>query len=278
MKIEISSEVERLTNEINNLREELMHLLDEKHELMYDICPKLRARYYELFGALETESAIYAEEVKLLNRRLELIRQQTNRGEPVDITEINKQIELETNNSVLKEAIAESETELQTLVNLENSGDFTVDNEELKKLYKRIAKALHPDLHPEFTEKENRLFIDAIDAYKKGDIDTIRLIEAVTRTTDADKNNDGVIDVTEEADAADDMQKQKEYIVYGIDTVREEINQIKKSFPYNIKSVLEDPKQVEEIQNKLRQVLEDYKALYRSYRTDYDNLMKENDK
>ena len=63
-----------------------------------------------------------------------------------------------------------------------------------------------------------------------------------------------------------------------IDTVREEINQIKKSFPYNTKSVLEDPKQVEEIQNKLRQVLEDYKALYCSYRTDYDALMKENDK
>ena len=277
MKIEINSEVERLTNEIKNLRDELMRLLDEKHDLLYNVCPQLKAKYYEKFGALETEAAMYAEKVKQLSRKLELIRQKTNRGETADLTEINAQIELEFNGSILQEAVAEGETAVEVMEFIEESGDFEPDNAELKKLYKKIALALHPDLHPEFTEQENRLFIDAIDAYERGDIDTIRLIEAVTRTTVPDKNNDGVVDADEEESAVAELLNQRKYIVYGIDTVRGDIAEIKQEFPYNVKATLEDPEKIVEIQERLEQALADYKALYKSYRDDFERLMKEND-
>ena len=68
LEIVIDSEVERLTNEINNLKEELMRVIDEKHDLLNNICPRLQARYYEYFGVLETETAMYEEQIRVLRR------------------------------------------------------------------------------------------------------------------------------------------------------------------------------------------------------------------
>jgi len=275
LEIVIDSEVERLTNEINNLKEELMRLLDEEHDLLNNICPHLQAQYYEYFGVLETETAMYEEQVRVLQRKLELVRQSTNRGEAPDLAEINKQIKLEMDAPLMEMVAAEGEVYTQVFEDMIEDADPSFDNEELKKLYKKIAKALHPDLHPELTEQENRLFVEAITAYKNGDIDTIRLIEAVTRTTEADKNNDGEIDETEEQDAVSELQKQREYIVFGIDETRARIAEIKNSYPYKYKAVLDDPEQVKEIQDRLKQALADYKKLFDSYRDDLEKLMKE---
>ena len=38
--------------------------------------------------------------------------------------------------------------------------------EELRGLYRMIAKALHPDLHPDLTERERDLFLRAVSAYR----------------------------------------------------------------------------------------------------------------
>lgn len=275
LEIVIDSEVERLTNEIKNLKDELMRLIDEKHELLNKICPHLQAIYYENFGVLETETAMYDEKIRVLQRKLELIRQSTNRGETPDLAEINRQIKLETTAPLLEMAAAEGEAYVQIIEDIVKEAVIPDNSEELKSLYKKIAKALHPDLHPAFTEQENRLFVDAITAYKNGDIDTIRLIEAVTRTTEADQNKDGKIDDTEEKNAVTELMKQQDYIVFGIGELRTQIVEIKKQFPYKYKTVLEDPEQVKEIQDRLNQALTDYKKLYNSYRDDLEKLIRE---
>lgn len=86
-----------------------------------------------------------------------------------------------------------------------------------------------------------------------------------------------VVDADEEESAAAELLNQRKYIVYGIDTVRGEIAEIKQEFPYNIKATLEDPEKVTEIQERLKQAIDDYKALYKSYRDDFEKLMKENE-
>ena len=63
---------------------------------------------------------------------------------------------------------------------------------------------------------------------------------------------------TEEKNAVTELMKQQDYIVFGIGELRAQIVEIKKQFPYKYKTVLEDPEQVKEIQDRLNQALTDY--------------------
>ena len=50
---------------------------------------------------------------------------------------------------------------------------------ELKKLYHRIVKALHPDLNPNLTQAQLNLFNNAVNAYESGDLNTLSIISVM---------------------------------------------------------------------------------------------------
>ena len=54
----------------------------------------------------------------------------------------------------------------------------------LKKLYRRIVKAMHPDLHPDQDEKTKELFKRAMAAYEEGDLQTL---EEIAQIIDGDE-------------------------------------------------------------------------------------------
>ena len=49
------------------------------------------------------------------------------------------------------------------------------ETQELKKCYRNIVKELHPDLHPTLTQAQTGLFKNAVEAYKNGDLATIKM-------------------------------------------------------------------------------------------------------
>ena len=51
------------------------------------------------------------------------------------------------------------------------------ESRELKILYRKVIKALHPDMNPEITDAQARLFDQAVSAYKNGDLPAMRLID-----------------------------------------------------------------------------------------------------
>ena len=56
------------------------------------------------------------------------------------------------------------------------------DAEEIKKIYRRLAKLLHPDLSPLTAEHEElrEIFNDIIDAYRRNDLPRLRELEVLT--------------------------------------------------------------------------------------------------
>lgn len=59
-----------------------------------------------------------------------------------------------------------------------SQGHVLTDEEtkQIKKLYRSIVKALHPDLHPEITPAQMQLFQNAVQAYENGDIGNLLII------------------------------------------------------------------------------------------------------
>lgn len=65
------------------------------------------------------------------------------------------------------------------------------ESNELKKLYLAIVKALHPDLRPNLSDDRMQLFYNAVEAYKNGDLNGLRIIEALVSGPAVSANKHG---------------------------------------------------------------------------------------
>lgn len=124
--------------------------------------------------------------------------------------------------------------------------------DEMKALYRKIVKVLHPDVNPDITKEENDMLIEATTAYKEGDLETLRKIAAMI---DA-----GTIGAGEAADEQVDIERLREIVEElkrTITALQMDIYRIKTSFPYNMKDFLADEKAVAERQLELRNILKE---------------------
>ena len=120
---------------------------------------------------------------------------------------------------------------------------------ELKSLYRKIVKLLHPDVHPNPTPKEKELLNRAIQAYDRGDLETMRQIwEELTGS--------GMADPEEEyEDSPEGIAKMREILEKLRKRCKEldtEIRHIKSEYPYTMKAFLDDEEAVEKRRSELQ--------------------------
>ena len=139
----------------------------------------------------------------------------------------------------------------------DGSDEFGHDDEsddspikKLKRLYRKIVKRLHPDVHPNPTLREKELLNLAQDAMKRGDL------EAMERIYDELCGMDAPEEIFE--DTPEGIANLKELIRKlreRLKALQSEITLIKSEFPYTMKSFLEDEKAVEERRHELQEKL-----------------------
>lgn len=113
------------------------------------------------------------------------------------------------------------------------------DNRELKKLYRKIVKSLHPDINSNVSEAQLQLFDNAVSAYKNGDLETLRTIgEMVGNNPLPEQNKDAMTQLVEDRERLHGLLK----------SIRESIDNIKTEYPYTMKDIVEDTEKTE--QNK----------------------------
>ena len=82
------------------------------------------------------------------------------------------------------------------------------DNKELKKLYRKIVKALHPDINPDVSQAQVQLFDNAVSAYKSGDLGTLRIIgEMVGNNPLPEQHKDAMTQLVEERERLQGLLK-----------------------------------------------------------------------
>ncbi|MBR4344024.1 MAG: hypothetical protein IKP88_15225 [Lachnospiraceae bacterium] len=250
---------------IGQLELEVLHAQIELHKLkaiieMLQASINLQKELDEAYARLEAEkkAAQFEEE---LNRKAEEAKSNREFKKSEEEKEEEWQREQEQKEQERKER-KESEAKEKKENGTEKEEERTEDSEaerkyksrtdEMKALYRKIVKVLHPDVNPDITEKENDMLIEATTAYREGDLETLRKIAAMI---DSGAVGDG--NVFDEEFDLERLREIVEELKRCVTVLQMEIYGIKTSFPYNMKDFLADEQAVVERQIELRNILKE---------------------
>lgn len=258
----LSQEFEEFKKEIEKLRAELTMLLLERDELQFVICKNIEMKYMLKLGDLEYKTHEAQCTALRLKRKIELIQAKKNRQEKINISEIEKILdkEFEEYKDQLEEQIHKINDAIKR-----SKGKLLTDEEskELKKIYRKIVKVLHPDMNPKVTKEQLRLFVNAVTAYKDGDLDTLRFInEIINDNKSYDINND------------DNPADKKEYLQRAIRSVQMSIEHIKSEFPYTMRDIVNDDELIKQNRQKLEDALKQYNELIIVYKNKIEEMLR----
>ena len=255
---------EKLKNEVERMRTELSMLLFERDELQFVICKNIETEYMLKLGSIEYR-AYEAQCLSLrLKRKIELIQAKKNRQEKVIISAIEETLDIE---------FAEYQKRLDEQINKMNDAlkrskaEVLTDeeNKELKKLYRKIVKALHPDINPDVSKAQVQLFDNAVQAYKNGDFGTLRIIgEMVGNNPLPEQHKDAMTQLVEERERLQGLLK----------SIRESIDNIKSEYPYTMKDILEDTEKTEQKKQELENILSQYNELISIYKAKIEEMIR----
>lgn len=239
----IFPDIDGITQEVKKLKIEISMLILERDELLFVECKNIETAYMIHLGFLEYK--IFEKECLYLRlkRRMELIQAKLNRQEKVDLPLIDEQLDQEF--IIYKHQLDEQLNKLNNAIDYQKGEALSEeDYKALKKMYRTIVKSLHPDLNNDLTEEQLKLFQNAVSAYEKCDILTIEMIYFIINGTSNDKklDNRSVLDG-------------RDKLCQKLELIKLEIEQIKASYPYTMKSIITDQDAIEKKKTELEQVL-----------------------
>ena len=250
--------------EIEKLRTELSMLILERDHLLYVVCKNIETAYLLALGALEYKA--YAAECGYLRmkRKLELVQAKRNRQEPIILSELE---------AVLDAEFAEYQAKLNEQINKMNEAILyskcrsltDEEQQEMKKLYRHIVKALHPDLHPNESKARLQLFMNAVTAYESGDLLTLRVIFDMLGEEEPDVEDDALLKLTKERDR----------LQASVHALQEAIVKIKSEYPYTMKSLVDNQEYLAEKRAELKATIRQYHAATKTLKSRLDELVKQ---
>jgi hypothetical protein len=179
------------------LRDELHALFNDRIRLSFELFPRLRDRYGELFGDLEREVQERTLELSERRRLVELFSLKLDRGQKLDPKTIELVMKAVRNEfarvrSRMQAAFsAERREQIDTTWRQspfagprreETNGSARRRADELRDLYRTLAKRLHPDSRPG-GEQPRREYWDLVQrGYHRGDLPLLRTIAHLVET------------------------------------------------------------------------------------------------
>jgi len=244
-----------LKAEVEKLRTEISMLLLERDELRLVVCKNIETAYMLSLGSIEYKAYELHCKLLRLKRKIDLVQAKKNRQEKVVLSAIEEQLD---------EEFAEYQRQLDEQINKMNKaldhskGRVLTDEEtkEIKKTYRNIVKALHPDLHPDITPAQIQLFQNAVQAYENGDLNSLRIIsEMVAEPVIPEQSENGLTI----------LAKEKERLTRTLELIREQISEIKATYPYTMKDLVADPEKIAEKKKELEDTINELKEAYDLY-------------
>ena len=199
--------------------------------------------YIHEFGELMTE--LFQKKISCIEKKkmLAFCQVHLNYGKSIDIDEMNRYIRTEMsdyrrqlegmihNNAVCKNIQTATQNEILLV----------------KKLYRKIAKKIHPDLNSitESNSDLSELWVAVTDAYNRNDLETLEeldiQINSILREFGVEIQETEILDIQEK-----------------IRKLEQEIEEIISNDPYQYKFILEDESMIQELKESLYIEIQEY--------------------
>ena len=238
--ITLHPQVAALQAQLKELQEKSARLFAKAEYMQFEERPMLNSLYEASVGVLLFEEFKLLIQIKLTQLEINLTQAYINHNAPIDHRRISDQVKAAQQDYQAK--IEQKEAELKKAEDFLNAPCLSQqETTELRDLYRTIAKALHPDLHPDQGREECDLFIKAASAYRKGDIQTLRQISILIQT----KN---IQDIPGQ-DLLTLIEKAKESIAI----FQERIDLMNAQFPFIYRDKILDPQWIKEQQEAMKE-------------------------
>ena len=217
-----------------------------------------RMEYYREFGELITDAFQARIDCIALKKSIAFCQAKLNSGEEIDPISMQEFID---SNMLAYNA------QLEDLLNLTKAGQSMVpvpvlEVEEIKRIYRKIAKRLHPDICPLTAEEPElmELFQKALFAYRANDLKGIREAEIlINRFLKEHGENPEPVVIENLPERIADLEM--------------EIAQIVETEPYSYKNLLEDAEAAEQKRRELEAEKENYSNYKKELKEYLDKLL-----
>lgn len=224
----IHPEVAALQKELEELRQKSAKLYFQTEYMQFEERPLLYSLYESNIGKMLFEEFQLNVEIRLVGLETQLVQAYINRNQRPYEEEIAERLRLEK--SKFKAELDDKEAGIKAAQDYLSAPTYSKEEtEELRDMYRLIAKALHPDLHPEQGQKEKELFLKAVSAYRAGDIHVLRQITLALAKDDIEE----IPEV--------DLPRLIEQTRASVEAFQSRIELMNKTFPFIYREQLKNP-------------------------------------
>lgn len=253
-----------LQDKVASLQQELLDLVGEHDHLRYVICVNIENDYMIKMGYLEVKAFELQLTFSRMRREISMIQAYINRGEAVQLAVIQERLKSEFASFQAK--LTKQLNQLDRALGSAKADCLSEEEvKELKQLYRQLVKAWHPDMNPNLGPEYTQLFERAVQAYRNGDLVTMRILAVIQGGQDPEANREAI-------DSLSYWQTKFEETKDLIANYRERMATIRQSYPYLYLEILEDNDRLRERQEEYEELIQQYEANIVSYRQRLDAL------
>lgn len=213
---------------------------------------QVQQRFIELFGDLRLEMLKVEIEIAKIKKEMEYLVRKKNRNESYDLEEMDDFV-----NQALEGMKAQYERMKEEQAQLKNKKMLSQEEvKEVKRLYRRLVKLVHPDLNPHQTKEQKELWHQLQEAYRNNDLAWLRELNVliVFKT----KGHEEV--------EIEDLEDK-------IEAVREEIALLKEEDLYQMRELVIDEEWIEAYKEQYERERSDFEVYLRSLQKEKEKLI-----
>ena len=236
------------------LAENYTKLVMEYAELNGPYTKALEAEYQLAFGHKETRIFELKLAIQRMRREFSIRQAAASHGVILDDDEVEEQLAEEFQQ--FREQVEQLHSKLRQAQDFLGGKKLTVaEVKEIKRIFRELAKRLHPDLNADLPPIAEELWRRAMDAYKANDLQELRLVEDMAEEILAGQRAS-----TKTMDPLEVLQQRIVKLEGKIADLKERIAAIQTQFPFTEKELLANPEAVSERRRLLDQQIGDLLA------------------